>query len=711
MRLFAFVAIAVLAGPFIFLAPPDNEIQALNLAAYAAPKPTRTPVPTATRTPTVTPTRTNTPTSTNTPTRTPTPTITLTPTPVITSVPGGDVQDLINALEAANPATGPCPTTTIHLATNAVYTLTQPYAPNTLEGANGLPLIRCPVTIEGHGATIRRQSWQQFRLLTVDHSLGTVIIRDLTIEGGEATQAGGSGIIAIDSRLELYRVIVSNNILRVSTRGAGIFVDGYPQAGSALIVDSIITGNQAYLSNGGGIGLQGGSAEIINTQFIGNYAGVGAGIDTCCGTILNITNSVFTNNRTYSYGSAINTSSSITINSSQFTSNHSGRFGSAISIRDTAYTQTVASISNSIIAYNTAPVDSSTIGALSGTGATTITGSCLVGNALGVTNEGSFPGILDARNNWWGASSGPSGVGPGTGDSVGANVDFSNWLTAPPAHCAQLPTPTPVPTNTPTVTLTPSLTPTPTATPDPLIYYSQVAISLAQSQRACLEDVVDREISLEDVTGSGAFEQARFYTWTVLNRLALTRHLDDGNRHGNNQNAYYCAVDSGITACNRATLNPTFVSANPDIHAGITQALGEYIYLSTLDPTDGSIQWRSIPSDPFDRRRLVDLVTGMPSETALEFWSRNAAAVQTYKDTVDVGGRIYTAPSVSMSDIQGNTFYYDGRLFTLNTASFFNRDTSEVTYNFSAPNAHVILTFTPPVGGSTWTADSCPETP
>jgi len=622
-------------------------------------------------------------------------------------VPSGDVQGLIDTLVAANPATGPCPVTIIHLATDAIYTLTQSYAPNTLEGANGLPPIRCPLTIEGHGATIRRQSWQQFRLLTVDHNSGAVIMRDLTIEGGEATQTGGSGILAIDSRIELYGVTVSNNILRVSTRGAGILVYRYPQGGSALIVDSIFTGNQAYLSNGGGLGLTGGSAEIINTQFLENGAIVGGGIDTCCSAILNITNSEFTNNITYSYGPAINTSGSITISNSQFTNNHSGRFGGTIWIRDTAYTQTVASISNSIIAYNTAPMDSSTVGALSGTGATTITGSCIVGHALGVTNEGRFPGTLDARNNWWGASSGPSGIGPGTGDPAGANVDYTNWLSAPPAYCLQIPTPTSTPTRTPTVTPTP----TPTETPDPLLGYSQIAVSLAQSQRACLEDVVDREISLEDVMGSGAFEQARFYTWAILNRLALTRHLDDGKRHGNNQNVYYCTVDAGITACNRAALNPTFVSANPDIHAGITQALAEYSYLSTLDPTDGSIQWRSIPSDPFDRRRLVDLVTGMPSETALEFWTRNAAAVQTYKNTVDVGGRNYTVPSVSMSDIQANTIYYDGRLFTLNTASFFNRDTSEVTYNFSAPNARVILTFTPPMGGSTWAADSCPETP
>ena len=35
---------------------------------------------------------------------------------------------------------------------------------------------------------------------------------------------------------------------------------------------------------------------------------------------------------------------------------------------------------------------------------------------------------LDATYNWWGDESGPSGVGPGTGNAVSANVDYSPWL-------------------------------------------------------------------------------------------------------------------------------------------------------------------------------------------------------------------------------------------------------------------------------------------
>lgn len=46
------------------------------------------------------------------------------------------------------------------------------------------------------------------------------------------------------------------------------------------------------------------------------------------------------------------------------------------------------------------------------------------------TISGDLAGMLDARYNWWGNASGPSGVGPGTGDAVSAHVNFSPWLLA-----------------------------------------------------------------------------------------------------------------------------------------------------------------------------------------------------------------------------------------------------------------------------------------
>ncbi|HBV01452.1 MAG TPA: hypothetical protein DEF00_03620 [Candidatus Taylorbacteria bacterium] len=53
------------------------------------------------------------------------------------------------------------------------------------------------------------------------------------------------------------------------------------------------------------------------------------------------------------------------------------------------------------------------------------------GNTVGVLNYDVTPQIFDATCNWWGNASGPGPVGPGTGDNVSTNVDFSTWLTTP----------------------------------------------------------------------------------------------------------------------------------------------------------------------------------------------------------------------------------------------------------------------------------------
>ncbi len=49
-------------------------------------------------------------------------------------------------------------------------------------------------------------------------------------------------------------------------------------------------------------------------------------------------------------------------------------------------------------------------------------------NSTGVRNTALE--TLSARRNWWGADTGPSGAGPGTGDSVYGAVDYGDWLPA-----------------------------------------------------------------------------------------------------------------------------------------------------------------------------------------------------------------------------------------------------------------------------------------
>jgi hypothetical protein len=49
----------------------------------------------------------------------------------------------------------------------------------------------------------------------------------------------------------------------------------------------------------------------------------------------------------------------------------------------------------------------------------------------GVTNKAAA--LLVAENNWWGAADGPGPVGPGTGDPVSTNVDYTPWLGSAPS--------------------------------------------------------------------------------------------------------------------------------------------------------------------------------------------------------------------------------------------------------------------------------------
>lgn len=68
----------------------------------------------------------------------------------------------------------------------------------------------------------------------------------------------------------------------------------------------------------------------------------------------------------------------------------------------------------------------------SGTSVANVLVNCneISGNTYGINNSDGI-GTLDAENNWWGAIDGPSGVGPGSGDSVSNNVDYDPWIAHP----------------------------------------------------------------------------------------------------------------------------------------------------------------------------------------------------------------------------------------------------------------------------------------
>jgi|GEM_PF-6091107 len=156
-----------------------------------------------------------------------------------------------------------------------------------------------------------------------------------------------------------------------------------------------------------------------------------------------------------SNGVAVNvtlaTAGSLTITSNTFTN-----FSNGINIIAASVINSMAT--GNIIRFNTNGI----LVAESAANALTANQNCIANNtAFGESNTGTVS--QNARQNWWGSPSGPSGAAPGTGDVVSANVDFSNFLAVAILGCPQV-LPTSTPTGTPTTTLTSTLTPTITLT-------------------------------------------------------------------------------------------------------------------------------------------------------------------------------------------------------------------------------------------------------
>jgi hypothetical protein len=77
---------------------------------------------------------------------------------------------------------------------------------------------------------------------------------------------------------------------------------------------------------------------------------------------------------------------------------------------------------------NDAAANGSAIFQSSAAQTTSMTGGCFANNTdIAVYNNDSES--ISIINSWWGSSTGPSGVGPGVGDSVSSNVVFDPFQT------------------------------------------------------------------------------------------------------------------------------------------------------------------------------------------------------------------------------------------------------------------------------------------
>jgi hypothetical protein len=218
---------------------------------------------------------------------------------------------------------------TITLPAGSVFELTEAYRNPYYNFSSGVPTIASTVTIEGHGATIRRaDTAPPLRLMSVADRAG-LTVRDVTFENG--AEFGGA-IYSYGDLIIRDSDFVENLESAVWAKGGsltisgGLFESNSGRAGAvvAIGVPVEISGSQ-FLRNtalewdGGGLTISGsGPAIVTNSVFNQNRAaGRGGGVSLGAGDGVTIRDSVITGNVSDKHGGGINAErTSLTLESS-----------------------------------------------------------------------------------------------------------------------------------------------------------------------------------------------------------------------------------------------------------------------------------------------------------------------------------------------------------------------------------------------------------
>jgi parallel beta-helix repeat protein len=237
----------------------------------------------------------------------------------------------------------------------------------------------------------------------------TAKIDGFTIRNGSSYFGGG-----IRCQGSSIHIIIRNNIIanNSATFGGGISL----LHSNPLIKDNTITENSANVS--GGIYCFGCGPTISDNIIMGN---TGSGINCEEESSPTITGNTISNNTEGGIGCDEITAPSITNNII------TGNDWFGILAIDAS-----PSIHNCVISNNSGDGVLYSYGMKCSKGrALSISHSDIIDNVgYGVRNYDSTL-VISAENNWWGDSSGPSGIGSGSGDEVSDWVNYEPWLFAP----------------------------------------------------------------------------------------------------------------------------------------------------------------------------------------------------------------------------------------------------------------------------------------
>ncbi|HUE98963.1 MAG TPA: hypothetical protein VMN99_06890 [Anaerolineales bacterium] len=320
---------------------------------------------------------------------------------------------------------------------------------STREVGNALPAVIYALTIRGNGATLLRdETAEPFRFFEV--MFGTLTLENITLQNGDVQEDWGGAIYAFNTSLVLDRVRFVNNH---ADNGGGI----YFTFGGLTVRDSEFMENKADFA-GGGAYLDSAKSTFVNTKFTGNIAEAQGGGIRAESTTLEIEDSLFLKNAsTGSRGGALYLEHvNVSVLRGQFYQNHADYHGGAIYINNPVTNGTMDEDGNPLdeIDQRSTYIQMATL--IPGYEATLeahpsgvfqdfheniqIHDSCFANNTTAFPGDPNWTAALSAygthgENNYWGDPSGPSGMGPGTGDNIGKRIEFEPFQTVRPEYC------------------------------------------------------------------------------------------------------------------------------------------------------------------------------------------------------------------------------------------------------------------------------------
>lgn len=217
-------------------------------------------------------------------------------------------------------------------------------------GANGLPVITSPITIEGNGAVIaRHEDAGEFRILTVEAS-GDLTLRNTTVSGGylgpDSGYAYGAGIYNAGGKVTLINSTVSDNAALYI--GGGIY---NASGGSVTLMNSTISGNFS-VDDGAGLLNAEGEVTLINSTVRDNDTeeGEAGGLFNEIDQTITMINSTVSHNHAGKGGGGISSDGILVVRNSTITQNSTEGDGGGVRTRISSFT----TFEQSIVSGNTA---------------------------------------------------------------------------------------------------------------------------------------------------------------------------------------------------------------------------------------------------------------------------------------------------------------------------------------------------------------------